>query len=271
MIAITDMDFPTYQAIDALNWSTLKHMDKSPAHFKHARDNDRPDSTRMAMGRAVHCAVLEGDAFPLSFTVFKGGARRGNAWTDFKAANEGVTILTEDEYATVLAVRDAVHAYGPARDLLCNGIAESCLFWTDPTTGIECKARPDFVDGAILVDLKTTGTVDAREFGRTAGRLLYHGQMSFYARGVSATTGVDVDASIIAVELDAPHDVAVFDIDSVTALAGDQLVDRFLGEVARCRESGQYPGRYPEPRPLELPAYLLDSDDFGITIGGEAL
>jgi len=265
------LSFEDYCAAPGLNWSRLKAMDKSPLHFRHAIANPTEDTTRLMLGRAAHTAVFEADLFPVLYTVFPGAARRGKAWDEFSEANADKSILKADEYENCLRVRDAVHTYAPARDLLAHGIAESCLFWTDPATGIECKARPDFLDGAILVDLKTTGTVDAREFGRTAGRLLYHGQMSFYSRGVATTTDLEVDASIIAVELDAPHDVAVFDLDADARLAGDALVDRLLGEVMRCTAADRWPGRYAEPMPLELPAYLIDNgDDFGITIGGEA-
>ena len=50
------------------------------------------------------------------------------------------------------------------------------------------------------------------------------------------------------------------------------LVARLMDEVARCMKTETWPGRYPEPLPLELPTWLVDNgDDFGITIGGEAL
>lgn len=256
------MTFSEYVAAPGINWSTLKAMDASPLHYRHRVDNPPADSTRLLMGRAVHTAVLEPDMFPLQYVVFDGPARRGRAWDEFAEANATRGILKADEYATCLAVRDAVHAHKPAAVLLKRGEAERSIFWDEPSSPVTgCKARLDYVSRGVIVDLKTTGTVDAREFGRTAGRMLYHGQASFYRRGMDAIAGAGHAVAFIAVEIEPPHDVAVFSVDVDAAEAGDQLVDRLLDQVARCYQDDSWPGRYAEAMPLELPGWLLPQSD----------
>ena len=53
------MTFESYQKLSAVNWSTLKNMKRSPLHYKHGLENSRPDTPRLAVGRAVHTAVFE--------------------------------------------------------------------------------------------------------------------------------------------------------------------------------------------------------------------
>src|SRR5579872_4150227 len=125
------MDFAEYSAIDAVNWSTLKNLRRSPLHYQHALRSPRKDTPRLAIGRAGHTAVFEPDRFMLEYACYKGKIRRGKKWDDFKAAHEHETILKMDEYKLCLAIRDSVRAHPLAAEYLKNGIAEHSIAWTD--------------------------------------------------------------------------------------------------------------------------------------------
>lgn len=271
MTATSGLSFPAYQALPGVNWSTLKHMADSPLHYRHHLTTPRSDTPAMRFGRAVHTAVLEPDRFPLEHIIWDGGDRRGNAWKEFAAANADRTILKTDEYAACLAVRDAVRAYAPAANLL-RGESEVSIEWTDAETGIACKARLDHIHAGAIVDLKSTSSVDAHDFERTAADLLYHGQLSMYRRGLAAC-GADFcdDAPvIIAVESSAPYDVAVFEPTDDALRIGDGLVSDLLFRLAECRARDSWPGRFDGPQPLTLPPWLMGDDDtgLGIQVGG---
>ncbi len=53
------MGVTAYADIDAINWSTLKHMAVSAKMLRHRVDHPREDTKALALGRAIHCAVLE--------------------------------------------------------------------------------------------------------------------------------------------------------------------------------------------------------------------
>lgn len=264
--------FDEYAAIDAVNWSTLKCMVTSPALYRHRCDNPREDTLPMLIGRAIHAAVLEPDTFDARFAVWGGAARRGKAYDEFCFANEDKTVLRADEYERVKAVADAVAAHPVAAPLIY-GETEHTLVWTDEETGIRCKARLDFLTDVTLGDLKSTKTVDARAFGRTAADMLYHGQMAFYARGVAAVRGCYPVPRIIAVEAEPPHDVAVFRVPDDAMAAGDAMVAEALSRVAYYTERDEWPGRYESEQELLLPPWTLEEygegGGLGITIGGE--
>jgi exodeoxyribonuclease VIII len=268
----TRLTMEEYRARPGVNFSTLKFMRRSPAHYKWAIDHRFDGTPRMDVGSGAHTCVLEPDRFPLEYAVFPGPRRAGKAWDEFAAAHEGHTILKASEYDMCLGMRDAVRSHPVAGPLLEAGQPEVCLFWTDEQTGIECKARLDWLT-TVLVDLKTTSNVDRRIFSMTSARMGYHAQLAWYRTGLRAN-GVDVDrVKIVAVEASAPHDVAVFDLSDDVLFAGEQECAELLAKVSAGRFSGQWPGRYPEEQALELPAWAWgdesDAGGLGINFGEE--
>lgn len=257
----TSGSFADYRAIDAINWSTLKHMADSPLHYRYHRDHPTEDTTRLLLGRAVHTAVLEPDLFPLQYVVWDGDRRAGKEWQEFAAVNANRGVLKASEYRLCLDVRDAVRSRPSVVELL-SGESEITRTWTDPATGLRCKARPDHL-GHALVDLKTTGTIDQFKFESLSARMLYHGQMAFYRRAVEEPRA---PVYIIAVEIDPPHDVAAFEVDEGALEYGDRLVAQYLQRVKDCTEAGEWPGRYEdadEGAYLSLPAWMDESVDEG--------
>lgn len=254
------MTFAEYASIRAVNWSTLREVRRSPKHYRHRLEHPIEDTPRLALGRAVHTAVLEPALFADGYAVYTGARRAGKDWEAFQVANEGKTILKAEEYENVIAMRDAVLAHPAAMRHLTGGAAEQTLCWTDRDTGIECKARPDYL-GACIVDLKSTKDASPREFGRTAARFGYHCQLTFYRRGARAVLGRELEPILIAVEAEAPHDVAVYRIDADTLLAADDEISALLERVAECRRDDHWPGATDDVQDLELPGWALATDD----------
>lgn len=250
--------FPSYASKAGVNWSTLREMGKSPAHYRHRLDTPREDTPAMRLGRAIHTAVLEPDCFPHEYVVFNGPRRAGKDWDEFALVNSDKTILKADEYDLALDVRDAVRRHKSARRLLRRGKPEVTLKWVDPKTRLRCKARLDWVaPGGVLVDLKSTRDADPHAFGRLAERMSYHGQLAFYRRGLIACGWNPAPVYIVAVEPEAPHDVLVYKVDEDVLLAGDLLVHDYLHRVRVCRKRRSWPGRDQGVQALDFPQWAL--------------
>ena len=265
------MTFDEYLALDRVNWTLLKEMRRSPLQFDFRRHNPREDTKRLAGGRATHTAILEPDRFLLDYALWTGDRRAGKEWDKFCAAHPGRTILKADDYASALGQRDAVRAHPAASALLRVGRPEETILWTDEETGLDCKARLDWL-GEALVDVKTTVDVDASRFGALAYRYGYHMQIAFYLRGLRAR-GMEVPAKIIAVETAEPYEVAVFALDDDAIWAGDEEVGELLRRVSQCRTAQAWPVRYPAEEPLRLPSWAFPdegAEGLGLIIGGEA-
>jgi hypothetical protein len=267
-----------YDAIDAVRFSTLKEMRRSPLHYRYREQNPLEDTPRLMLGRACHTAVLEIERFLLDYALFEGERRAGKVWEAFEAQHADKTILKRPEYDLCLDMRKAVMAHPVAASYLAKGRAEQVVTWTDGATGLACKARLDWIcdapGKAALLDLKTTGCVETTLFASTAARMGYHAQLAFYRQGLIAN-GLLVPAKIVAVEAAPPHDVAVFDVDEMLH-AGDEEVGELLAAVASCRASGEWPGRYGAgEQPLHLPAWFYAaaedaaSTPLGLVIDGQ--
>ena len=253
------MTFSDYQQIKAVNWSTLKELQRSPLHYRHRLQTPRADSPAMAFGRAVHCAVLEADRFPEQFVLWDGGRRAGGDWNEFAAVNASRTILKADDYRRCLAVRDAVRGHRAAHRLLRKGKAEQTVTWSDPQTRIRCKARLDWIGPEAAVDLKTTRDIEQEAFGRVVHNLGYLGQLGFYDNGLRAN-GIRVPWAVIAVEANEPHDVAVYVVDDETLDYGRDTAWELLHKLKRTR-GRKAQGQYPVPVPLMLPRWAIPYSD----------
>ena len=252
--------FAEYGAIKAVNWSTLREMGRSPLHYQHRLTTPREDTPAMAAGRLIHAAVLEPDRLSLDYAVWEGGRRSTNAykaWLEQQGQRQAVTLK---EYENALDVRDAVRSHKAARRLLRYGQPEVTLQWVDPITRMRCKARIDWLRGDALIDLKSTGDVDNHTFGRLAARMGYAGQLTFYRMGLLATGHKLAPVRIIAVEVDAPHDVGVFAVDEDVLYAGGLEVHKLLHQVKDCRRKRRWPGRYTDEESLDYPEWALASD-----------
>lgn len=261
-----------YRAMDAVNWSTLKHLRESPKHYRHALDNPRKDTPALMLGRALHTLVLEPAKFGAEYAVFSGdGTRASKEYKAFAGANEGRTVLKADEYDGILAAALALREYAPAAEYLTapDAIAERSVTWTDTRTGLLCKARPDLVVPSLraVVDVKSTASADPHRFGLLAGRMGYPLQMEHYAAGVEAVYGWEPERIVfLVVEVDAPHDCGALMMDGLHRRQARKDLDALLDRLAECRRTNEWPGRYPSAGFIQLPDYLLDdmTDDFTV-------
>jgi exodeoxyribonuclease VIII len=263
------IDFATYLGIDAVNWSTLKDLRRSPLHYKHRISSTKKETTGMRKGRVGHTAVFEPDRLALDYAVFtdvnKAGkvVRSGNVYKDFCKANKGRTILTPTEYSHACALRDAVRSHPLAAPYLERGEAEKCLEWADDETGLKCKARLDFLSSGkpALVDLKSTSDIAYSVFCARAYKMGYHCQLGFYDWGLITALKLNVPVVVIAVEQLPPYDVGVFEYEAACIDSGRDEARSLLTKLAYFREQNVWPGQYAEEMALEFPGWVDASEN----------
>lgn len=255
---VTTVPFADYCEIPAVNWSTLKELGRSPAHYLYKLTAKRTDSAVFAMGRAIHTAIFEPDRFVVDY-VLNDENRNSNSFKAFKQANADKTILKTPEYEQALAMRDAVHRHPVAKQYLSEGKAEQVIMWVDTETGLDCKARLDWLAPEIMLDLKSTADLDFRGFRNAVARYQYHCQFAFYSMGLIAL-GHARPVKLLAVEKTLPFDVGVFDIMEDMLAVGEDQVRLLMRQLVECRDKNEWPGRYPEETELWLPSWALPSE-----------
>lgn len=271
------MNRADYDAIDAVNWSTLKALRTSPLHYLHATRTPHADSDTLAIGRLVHALVFEPEIVNNEYAIWTGGRRAGADWTAFVAENAGRTILKADDVDEATRIADAVRRCPLVEPYLTGGTFERVIQWTDRATGIACKGILDLHHGPkrALVDLKTSRTIDAHRFGNIAHAYGYAGQIAHYRDGLVTLGEEPIECFIIAVENAAPYDVAIFELDDDALQYGIEERARLMATLAECRDADAWPGRYPTRAALKLPGWLFvdendeNPDTFGVHFGEE--
>jgi exodeoxyribonuclease VIII len=263
-----------YASIDAVNFSTLKYMQKSPLHYRHALESPRTATTPMRLGTAAHTAVLEPARFITDYAVFEpeeGKApRRGTkAWDTFAAANDGKELLKQPEFNAAMRIRDAVRGNVEAMRYLRKGDAEVTLVWQDKETGLWLKGRVDFISQSVpdvIADLKTARDVSPWAFQSAYAKMQYHMQAAMYADGLEAILGRPTYHKCIAVESAEPHDTVVYDVIGEPLELGREVYRDLLHKLVECRKNNEWPGASAGAEvSLRLPAWAVpdESDDLG--------
>jgi len=272
---VAGVDFDVYRKAAGVNVSSLKDLARSPLHYRHAKDNQKPTTAAMSLGTAAHCATLEPERFAEAFITWTGGIRRGKEWDAFKADAEAAQrlVLTEDERDTAQAIAEAVRACPEAMVYLRHGHAEVSMAWHHDEPVMLLKGRVDWltvVDGCdVLVGLKTTRDLRPRKFAAQAADLCYHWQWSFYADGFERITGRTPLMVEIVVESAAPHAVAVYRIPEHVLERGRQEYREALEQLARCEARGVWPGPVVGEVEFDLPAWAYPADEMTIEDAGD--
>lgn len=262
-----------------------KLLAQSPLHFwfdspMNPEQPPEADKPHFNVGKAAHDMLLLSDRWPEHYHVlpedFKASATKAQAeaHADRDAAREaGKVVLTFDQAETIRAVAAAIGRNNLATALLTNGVAEETLAWQDPRTGVWLRARPDFRPASVVEhrevmavpDLKFVAASNASPegFARAIYNFGYHQSAAFYADGIKAVYGRYPTHWVhIAVEKDAPHCVALYELPGEDIERGRLLNRRAIDLFARCLETGRWPGYADEPLPVGLPIWArLRADD----------
>jgi hypothetical protein len=263
----------SYDAIDAVNYSSLKMLARSPKHYQHHMRHGAKETRPMFKGTLAHVAILEPDRIDTDYAVFTGPRRAGKAWEAFEEENAGKTIVKANELAQALAIRDAVRADALASSYLENGPNEVTVVWVDDETGLACKGRLDHLElPSTGVDLKTTRDASPMWFGRDVARLQYHVQAAMYFDALAVLTRESPRFVDIAIESFPPHDVVTYDLPEPVTTAGRNEYRRLLRLLVECRAKDSWPGiGNGFEQALTLPAWVFpDEEELELTIGGES-
>lgn len=262
------MPFEEYDAVDALNGSSLIHMRRSPMSYRYHMDNPIEPTDAMKLGTVVHTAILEP---PLLGKIAVWGTkpeekvRRGQVWDAFCAANKDLIILTRSEQAEVNDAVEGVYDCAPAREYLeKDGATEVSMFWFDDS-GRYWKGRMDKLittkQTATIVDLKKTRSCSSRRFGSQAYALGYHIKAAIYVSGYQSLTGIRPKFKWIAIESKRPFECAVYRATSDVLLMGAEQCAALVRQLSECEKSGYWPPEQEQEEDLILPDYAMSEAD----------
>jgi len=220
------------------NQSSLKHILKSPGHYKAAKDRWLPPSTNMQIGSALHCLCLEGeDEFHKRYVKkpegLKLNTKDGKEWV----AQQGDKVIfsnndkdqTWDSIFGMAERLGTLEWFSPDPAIGFDEYRkynEISIYWDNETYGIPCKARLDRVVGVnpgeqgFVLDLKTTDSVNPKKFERKLHDLGYIFQAAWYTLAAEMAFGKPFRFVFAGVERSSPYTVALFEIDDTMMAEG---------------------------------------------------
>lgn len=264
-----NVPFPAYCRINAVNWSSLKLMDESPLAYRYHQDHDDDsDTPARRIGRLAHTLSLEPEAVSSRYAVYEGERRAGPQWKAFVAANPGQEVVKASEIGEARSSSATVLTHPLLAAYRLGAAYELTATWTDEVTGLRCKARPDWLCGDVLLDLKTTQSINALRFTSQAEKLGYFCQLAHYRNGLEACGHPVKRLLIVAVEKKPPFDLAVFELTDAAVTSAAMEVAELLRRLKACQDSGRWLGRYESEQALERPDWARQAE-LSITLDEE--
>lgn len=272
----TNRTFEEYIAWDAENHSVARHIERSEAHYRAARDqNGGKETSSKAFGTGEHALLFEPERFsamlvppPINPSTRKPYWRNTQAWADYAAQHPGKLILTDDEIANMRAgVRQLMSHPDAAEVLLADGMSEVAVVWDEQTEHgpLRCKSRIDRLIRCPIIskrygwaDLKTTESADHAEWRRSMIRYGYHTQAAWIDRGLAANN-LPTGGLFLVVESSDPWEPAVFEIGEETMRVARAMVQEWIWRIARCQKTGEYLGYHRGVQVIDAPEYYFHS------------
>lgn len=266
-----DISNEDYHASMGISKSLLDAMNKGAAYFVFERNAPRFESLSLGLGTLVHCLLLEPKEYENRYLIAPECDRRtkeGKAtWEEFQNANDGskkIVSAKDDSIAHSIAECAMAHPLISKYLQDQDGKAEVSIYFTDPTTDLQCKIRPDWLivrekDGRkkiICIDVKTTS--DFGNFASSVWNYRYHVQQEFYRHGLSIAYNVplsDVEfyfAVVSTSQSGAVYPCDFFDLADPYQPKGEAEYKRNL---LQCKEFKDF--KVLKPSVLEMPEWQL--------------
>ena len=220
-----------YHEHPAVSRSGIVKLLKSPAHYKTPTETTRP----MEIGTVFHSWVLEGRK---DFIISPFDSYRTKEAKEWKATQTQI-ILTKSEVFELESMRAAVHR----ADVFPKGVAEQTYIFTEPTTGVECKVRPDWMaEDGYIYDLKTTFDASERGFRKSVWNARLDIQAAFYLDGIEYATGKRPKGfRFVNVEKSAPYGVSVYELNDEWIEDARLEYIEALEKFKQCNASDSWP------------------------------
>ncbi len=265
VLRIEDLPNEIYHAVIGVSCSKLKvFIDDCPFMYK-ATFIDKlvpfVHKSYFDFGSAGHTMILEPHKFDSEYCKMPDYSGEGSVAKKelFKlnAQKRGQTVLGEAHFDAMPKLRAAIDANPAAKGLTSGGVAEVSYFKRDKETGLIIKCRPDYMINDLIVDLKTSDTVNPKYVVGKFSKLQYDIQDAMYCDVV----GVD-GFVFVAIQSAPPYMVtAPIMFDEQKRRLAHLKYRKALRELKQCMESNVWPMYKPN---TENGVFLLKANKFDL-------
>lgn len=263
MTSIEKISNAEYDARPGVRNSALHHFRRSAAHYKAYLENQKPRTPAMGFGDVLHKLIFQTEEFLPKLTTAPVKGRNSKKWTKAEQENPDNLYVTDAERKQIVGMVESIQTNKEVMDLLKGGHAEQSLFADHDKTGLQLKAKIDFLcaDGKTILDLKTVE--DARElaFERSVARYGWHFQCSYYRKLAKLCSLTHTRFLFLAVEKQPPHGTMLHELEIVSTGYAHDKNEEALMKLKQCVDSGMFPNYDPGVRTITLPMYAMELDE----------
>lgn len=258
---LSGVDEETYHRDpDTISVSGMKTLLRSPARFQYERTHPRPGTDAMDVGSVAHELLLHGkdgrirvlDAYDWK------SAKMRKQRDDFRARK--LIAIHRGQLRDAARLRQAVLRDPLVRGILSTGKPEQSMYWTDPDTGVNCRARVDWLRDNALVDVKTTDydVTDDTALAKVAANYDWPMQAAHYSDGYEHITGHRLPFLFVAIQRSEPYFIRVVQLSDDDLWAGRDKVRTALERYADYQANG-WPDPAADITTLTLPRWYAHS------------
>jgi exodeoxyribonuclease VIII len=212
---------------------------------------DSEKSRSLLIGSALHYLSLEPELFDSTFIISPKVDRRTTKgkeeWNNFQSyvhsLKNKLTIMSEEIYLIAKQMAISLNenkAFQAIKKM--GGKIENSLYWYDDN-GVLLRSRPDFFNDEIILDIKTTKSLNEFSFKRAIGEYGYHRQAALAEDGLTKLSGIsNRDFVIIAIENKEPYLTKSFRLRSDSLSIGREEYKKGSEIYKSCLQSGIWPG-----------------------------
>lgn len=273
MSIILDLPEHDYHARPELSSTEARLLLESAAKYRWKKDHPPliAASKKFDIGTAIHTKTL-GAGYDIEVIpddiLASNGAISTKAAKEFveRVRAEGKIPIKSDDFAVIDGAAESVLAHPGAAQLFAQpGNPEVSVIATDPVTGVETRARFDFLPShagsaapsRVGVDLKSCMDASPDGFAKSIANYNYDVQRAFYLDTLRWETGEEAEMVFVAVEKEPPYLVAVHQLPTMWAAMGETKARIARETYARCAESGVWPGYGDEVHMPSPPTWLV--------------
>lgn len=247
--------------LERVHFSTLKHMQRSPAHYQAALSDDSAQLGHQRTGTSLHSFLIGAAESVVQYDGRRD--KRMQAYRDFCEEHVGKVILSAKEHAQASGMRDSICRSRQAVELLA-GQREQGIEWS--WLGRTCAGTPDVFSLEHLTELKSCRTAQPERFMSSARFYGYHAQLAWYRRAlIECGFGTPASYWIVAVESARPFPVTVFRMTDNALDLGERMCRAWMERLLVCESSDAWPAYAESPVPFDV----SEDDGFTLRIDGE--
>lgn len=244
-----------HQDFTAISRTMLSDFAESPVMYYRkyiARNLVEEPSEALLFGTRFHSMVFEPQQFSQTYAIEPNVGHRGRnpgkkAIEEFRRANAGKESISYADAQKMIAMLASLSQDRLAWKLLCGkGQAEHVIKWTDPETGLPCKAKIDklLLAKGIVVDLKTARSCVPDDFNRLVPSLGYDRQAAWYLDGVEAVFGKRCEWINVVCQTEECHEHSIIRMTADKIEVGRRKNRETLAELKERMDAGAWSSRF---------------------------